>query len=108
MSNKRLNAILSAVILLIAGAFTIRAGTAPAPVAPIQVKAADPAARLPSGEIPPARVEANDYFERHSEVLRPGNMPDYSDYIERHPELLKYSSSCSSGKSFEKNASRAN
>jgi hypothetical protein len=43
MLNKRLIAILAVVILLAAAAFTVRASIGPAPVAPIQVKAADPA-----------------------------------------------------------------
>lgn len=81
MSRNRLIAIFAVLVLLVAAAFTIGSGIAPAPLAS---NASDYLGRHPEALNSRINVEPMDYFQRHSESLNSGNAVDLSDYYARH------------------------
>lgn len=81
MSKNRLIAIFAVLVLLVAAAFTIDAGTAPAPVVS---NANDYPGRHPELLNSRINVEPMDWFQRHPESLNPDNAFDLSDYHARH------------------------
>jgi hypothetical protein len=81
MSRNRLIAIFAVLVLLVAAAFTIGSGIAPAPLAS---NANDYLGRHPELVNSRINVEPMDYFQRHPESLNPSNAVDLSDYYARH------------------------
>jgi hypothetical protein len=84
MSRNRLIAIFAVLVLLVAAAFTIGSGIAPAPLASNLTPANDYSVRHPELINSRISVEPMDYIQRHPESLNPGHAVDLSDYYARH------------------------